>query len=54
MPQYKRMPEPGSRSWCVGEQGERREDRGFSEGKLEKWITFEMSTKKYLIKIVRY
>ena len=54
MPQYKRMPEPGSRSWCVGEQGERREDRGFSEGKLEKGITFEMSTKKYLIKIVRY
>jgi hypothetical protein len=33
---------PGSRSTWVGEQGEWGEDRGFSEGKLGKGITFEM------------
>jgi hypothetical protein len=27
---------------CVGEQGERGGNRGFSEGKLGKGITFEM------------
>jgi hypothetical protein len=32
------MPGPGSRSGWVGEQGERGEDRGFSEGKLGKGI----------------
>jgi hypothetical protein len=31
-----------SRSGWVREQGERGEDRGFSEGKLGKVITFEM------------
>jgi hypothetical protein len=36
------MPEPGSWTRWVGEQGEGREDRGFSEGKLGKGITFEM------------
>jgi hypothetical protein len=33
---------PGSRSRKVGEQGEGRGDRGFSEGKLGKGLTFEM------------
>jgi hypothetical protein len=42
MPQYREMPGLGSRSGLVGEQGEWGEDRGFSERKLEKWITFEM------------
>jgi hypothetical protein len=42
MPQYRVMPGPGSRSGWVGEQGEGGEDRGFSEGKLGKGITFEM------------
>ena len=42
MPQYRRMPGPGSRSGWVGDQGERERDRGFSEGKLGKGITFEM------------
>jgi hypothetical protein len=27
---------------CIGEQGERGADRGFSEGKLGKGIVFEM------------
>ena len=36
------MPGPGSRSGWVGEQGEEGEDRGFSEGKPGKGITFEM------------
>jgi hypothetical protein len=36
------MAVPGSGSEWVGEQGEGREDRGFSEGKLGKKITFEM------------
>jgi hypothetical protein len=39
MPQYRRIPGPGSRSVWVGEQGR---DRGFSEGKPGKGITFEM------------
>jgi hypothetical protein len=42
MPQYRGMPGPGSRSGWVGDHGEREEDRGFSEGKLGKGITFEM------------
>jgi hypothetical protein len=42
MPQYRRMPGPGSRRGWVGEQGEEGEDREFSEGKPEKGITFEM------------
>jgi hypothetical protein len=42
MPQYRGMPGPGSGSRWVREQGEGREDRGFSEGKLGKRITFEM------------
>jgi hypothetical protein len=42
MPQYRGMPGPGSGSGWVGEQGERGGDRGFSEGKLGKGITFEM------------
>ena len=33
---------PGSRSGWVGEQGEQGRDRGFSEGKLGKGITFEV------------
>jgi hypothetical protein len=36
------MPGPGSSCGWVGEQGEEGEDRGFSEGKLEKGIRFEM------------
>jgi hypothetical protein len=36
------MTEPGSGSGWVGEQGERRWDRMFLKGKLEKEITFEM------------
>ena len=42
MPQYRGIPEPGSKSGWVGEQGEGEGDRGFSEGKLGKGITFEM------------
>jgi hypothetical protein len=42
MPQYRRIPRPGSRSRWVGEQEEGRGDRRFSEGKLRKGITFEM------------
>ena len=42
MPPYRGMPGPGSGSEWVGEQGEEGRDRGFSEGKLEKGITFEM------------
>jgi hypothetical protein len=42
MPQYRAMPGPGSRSRWVGKQGEEGGDRGFSEGKLGKGITFEM------------
>jgi hypothetical protein len=39
MPHYRGLPGPGSR---VEEQEEGGEDRGFSEGKLGKEITFEM------------
>jgi hypothetical protein len=46
MPQYKGMLGPRSRSGWVGEQGDGGENRGFSEGKLGKWITFEMYIKK--------
>ena len=35
-------PGTGSRSGWIGEQWERGEDRGFSERKLGKGITFEM------------
>jgi hypothetical protein len=42
MPQYRGMPGPGSGSGWVGEQGEERGDREFSEGKPGKGITFEM------------
>jgi hypothetical protein len=42
MPQYRGMPGSGSGSGWVGEQGQGRVDRGFSEGKLGKGITFEM------------
>jgi hypothetical protein len=42
MVQYRVMPAPGSGSGWVGKQGERGGDRGFSEGKLGKGITFEM------------
>jgi hypothetical protein len=42
MPQYRGMPGPVSRSGWVGEQGEVGGDRGFSERKLGKGITFEM------------
>jgi hypothetical protein len=40
------MPGPGSRSGWVGEQKERGGNRGFSEGKPGKGITFEMQIKK--------
>jgi hypothetical protein len=36
MPQYRGMPGPGSGSGWFGRQGDRREDKGFLEGKLEK------------------
>jgi hypothetical protein len=36
------MPGPGSRSGSVGKQGEGGRDRGFSEEKPGKGITFEM------------
>jgi hypothetical protein len=42
MPHYRRMPGPGSRNGWVEEQGYERGDRGFSERKLGKGITFEM------------
>jgi hypothetical protein len=42
MPQYRGMPGPGNGSGWVEEQGEGGEDRGFSDGKLGKGITFEM------------
>jgi hypothetical protein len=42
MPQYRGMPGPGGGSEFIGEQREEGEDRVFSDGKLEKGITFEM------------
>jgi hypothetical protein len=42
MPQYRRIPGPGSRRGWIGEQWEGGWDRGFSEGKLGKGIIFEM------------
>jgi hypothetical protein len=42
MSQYRGMLGPGSRSGWVGEQGDGGGDRGFSEGKPGKGITFEM------------
>jgi hypothetical protein len=42
MPQYRRIPGPGSRTGWVAEQGKLGGDKGFSEGKLGKGITFEM------------
>jgi hypothetical protein len=42
MPQYRGVPEPGSRSRWAGEQGEEGGYRGFSERKLAKGIAFEM------------
>jgi hypothetical protein len=42
MPQYRGMPGPGSGSGWVGEQGEMGRERGFSEEKLGKRITFEI------------
>jgi hypothetical protein len=42
MPQYRGMPGPGNGSGWVREQGEGGGDRGISEGKLGKGITFEM------------
>jgi hypothetical protein len=42
MLQYRGMPGSGSRSGWVGDQGEGEGNRGFSEGKLGKGITFEM------------
>jgi hypothetical protein len=36
------MPGPGRGSGWVGEQGVGGEDRGISEEKIGKWITFEM------------
>jgi hypothetical protein len=48
IPQCKEMPRPGSRSGCVGEQGEGEGDRGREkgigglEGKPGKGITFEI------------
>jgi hypothetical protein len=41
-PSVRGMPEPGSRSGWVGEQGQRRGDKKFSEEKPEKRIIFEM------------
>jgi hypothetical protein len=41
MPQYRGMPGPESRNWWVGEEGKRGGNRGVSEGKLGKGITFE-------------
>ena len=42
MPQYKGMPGPGRGSGWVGEHMEEEGNRGFSEGKLGKGITFEI------------
>jgi hypothetical protein len=42
MHQYRGVPGPGRRSRWVGKQGEGIAERGFSERKLGKGITFEM------------
>jgi hypothetical protein len=43
MPQYRGMPRPGSRSgWISVNRGSGGRDRGFSERKPGKGITFEM------------
>ena len=42
MSQCRGMPGTGSRSGWVGEQREEERDRGFSEGKPRKGITFDM------------
>jgi hypothetical protein len=42
MPQNRRMPGPKSQSGWVGEQDKGEVDKGFSERKLEKGLTFEM------------
>lgn len=41
MSQYRGLPRPGIGSWWVDERGRGR-DRGSSEGKLGKMITFKM------------
>ena len=46
LPQNREMPGPGNRSGWIGEQGKGGGDRGFSERKLGKGITFEMKMKK--------
>jgi hypothetical protein len=46
MSQYRGMPGQGSRSGWIGDQGEGRWDRGFSEEKPGKGISFEMLIKK--------
>jgi hypothetical protein len=46
MPQYRGMQGPGRGSGLVGAQGEGGGNRGFSEEKLGKGITFEMKIKK--------
>ena len=42
MTQYRGMPGPGIGIGCVGKEAEEGGDRGFSEGKPGKGITFEM------------
>jgi hypothetical protein len=42
MPQYRGISGPGSRNRWVGKHGDGGGDRGFSERKLGKGITFEM------------
>jgi hypothetical protein len=42
MPQYREIPGLGSGNGWVGEQKEEGGNRGFSEGKLGKGITFKM------------
>jgi hypothetical protein len=42
MAQCRGIPGQGRRSGCIDKQGDREWDRGFSEGKPGKGITFEM------------
>jgi hypothetical protein len=42
MPQYSEMPGPRSRNGWIGDEGEGERNRGFSEGKPGKRITFEI------------